>query len=88
MFKSTKNFKNAIYNILVDVNNGITLDKIKEKYDSQEFDDALEECINRNYILGIRDSYRAVTGTLIYSLQDTIRLSCSGLDFIEKFKIE
>lgn len=86
MFKSTKDFETSMYNILCDVNKGINIFDIKAKSDKQEFDDALEQCHNCGYILGIKIQGKSVNGNLFFDTEDNVRLSYSGLKFIENFK--
>ena len=86
MFKSTKEFDKAIYNILSDINNSVSIDEIKNKFSETEFDDAFEHCYNHNLINGIQPEGRTISGNYCFTILDTgLRLTYKGLSFIENF---
>lgn len=87
MFKSTKDFDYAIYNLLSDINESIPFAEIAQKFDNQiEFSDVLEHCCNYNLINGVAIGNRSLKGNLHFSATESVRLTRAGLELIENFK--
>jgi hypothetical protein len=85
MFKSKEELKSLMYDILNTLNNDSNVDNLVSKFKSKDkdFNTALEECINRNLILGIT---RRCNQNSVMLSADNPRLSYEGLKFIEDFK--
>lgn len=84
MFTSSKEFKKAMYNILVEFQNNPNFNDLLSKHSDLDFETALEECINQKFILGLTIQ-RASDNTGMLSINNP-RISIGGLEFIETFK--
>lgn len=88
MFTTTKDFDKAKYNMLSDINNSTPLSEISEKFETKtDFDDILENCCSYGLINGVTINGKSAGGRLFYSMSDNVRLTRSGLGFIETYKV-
>jgi hypothetical protein len=86
MFKSSKEYEAVMYEILIAVRDSDNYRNILEsKIGNDNFDDALERCIDLGFIAGLH-SRRAASGKLLVDIMGNIRLTYDGLKFIESFK--
>ena len=83
MFNNTSEFELAMRELLICIKNESNLNLTIEKYGNKDGGDALAECINRGYTSGI--SYNTNFGGIhIFSSGSNVRLTFSGLSFLEK----
>jgi hypothetical protein len=80
VFKSTKEFEAAVYEILIKIRDGSDYMRYQGKYGQGKFGDALEHAINRGYIRGVT-AQRTAAGNL--NIDGNPRLTYNGLSFIE-----
>lgn len=85
MFRSTQDFKTAMVKILDAINQGKDIDFILSMFkDGTECYDALKECMDCEYVLGIL--IIPMVGNNYNVRMDDARLTYSGLDFLEENK--
>lgn len=83
MFKSTKEYNEAILEVLTSIRDNNTFPNPNNKFDEYSLGDVINLCNNRDYIDGINVD-KNITG--YYVCYGTPRLTYSGLKFIEDFK--
>lgn len=84
MFKSSKEFETAMYDILTQIRDNPNNKDILSKLGDIDFDDALDECLEMHLIKGLLHQHTA-SGSLTVDIIGKIRLSYDGLRFIENF---
>ncbi|MBZ9633029.1 hypothetical protein [Clostridium sp. FP1] len=84
MFKSTKEFETAVYDILIQIRDNPNDKNVLSKLGDTNFEDALERCFNLDLINGLH--MRRSGDTLNVSITGEIRISYEGLKFTENFK--
>lgn len=86
MLKSTKEFNNAIFKVLNDINNSVPINQISEKFTDTDFDDIFEHCYDNGLINGICPNGKSLSGKYHFTILDGgLRLTYKGLSFIENF---
>lgn len=85
MFKSVKEFDSVVHEILTKIHNVVGYSEISSIFVDENFDDALEYCIQQNMILGLRVQ-RTASDKLTVDVCGNPRLTRAGLKFIEDFK--
>lgn len=83
MFNSTSDFEKAMRDFLMTIKKEEKISTLLEKYGDRDGGDALAKCINKGYVLGIR-CRKTVGGTNKFDIIGNIRLSFSGLAFLER----
>lgn len=83
MFKSTKEFDKAVYDILVYIRDSKNLQVLEQKYGEENFGEALARCCDVSYIVGIKYD-RTADGNPHFS---TIKpmITYTGLEFVERY---
>ena len=85
MFKTSKEFEAAMYDILMQIRDNPNDRNVLSKLGDINFDDALAKCIEFNYVKGLNPRYVA-SGNLNIDIIGEIRISYEGLKFLENFK--
>lgn len=83
MFKSTRDFEAAMYEIMVKIRDGSNYNELSSKYGETDFYDALEHCFKRSFITAEGPPRKTEAGTL--SFYGKPRITFEGLNFIENF---
>ena len=83
MFKSTKEFDKAVYDILVCIRDGKNLQVLEQKYGEENFGEALVRCCDVNYIVGIKYN-RTADGNPCFSTTKPM-ITYAGLEFVENY---
>lgn len=86
MFKSVKEFDDAVYTILEAVNNSIDIFSFEEKYSKEQFSDLMEYICNHHLVNGLNMGVKNLAGIVSIQTVGTVRLTRSGLDFVESRK--
>ncbi len=86
MFKSTKEFNDAMFRILESIRDGKNFrDGLEESLGNENFDDALERCIKTGLVTGLSPQ-RVASGNLVIDIIGNPRLTFDGLKFLENYK--
>lgn len=85
MFKSVKEFEAAMHEILIKIRDEEDYQSLSSKLGQEDFDDALERCINQGLIKGIQCN-RVASGRLLCDIVHKPRIAYEGLQFVESFK--
>lgn len=81
MFKSTIEFNSAIKEILTTVRDGKDINSDDSTIEQEDFWEAVVECIDRRYIIGVTYN-RLASGAPVFQSKRP-RITYSGLAFIE-----
>ncbi|MFL0167714.1 hypothetical protein [Candidatus Clostridium helianthi] len=84
MFKSSKEFETAMYDILVQIRDNPDNRDILSKLGDIDFDDPLKRCLELHLIEGLHPQNTA-SGSLTIDIIGKIRISYDGLKFVENF---
>lgn len=85
MFKSVKEFDSVVHEILTKIHNVVGYSEISSIFVDENFDDALEYCIQQNMVLGLRVQ-RTASDKLTADVCGNPRLIRAGLKFLEDYK--
>ena len=79
MFKSTKEFDNAIYKVLTTIRDSGNLESITE-YGDNDLGDVIELCLSRRYLTGVNVQTNAFGDLFI---NGNPRITYNGLSYLE-----
>lgn len=84
MFKSTKDFDTAMYEVLIKIRDNEDFKTLSPKYELYDLTEALGRCSDCGYVTGVFPQ-RMASGNLSIDLSTNVRITPSGLQFIENF---
>lgn len=84
MFKTLKDFDTAVRAILMKIRDEEDYEILRQDYSDENFEDALEYCVQHNLITGLHVQ-RTASGKLLADVIGKVKITREGLKFIDTF---